>query len=166
MYLELHDISTGRCSHQTRPHILGMFVQNAHISWVLIVVHHLQAESKRHKRHSFDCYSGEPSTDLRWIHPKPPEKVFCTSLIGGRLSGEGQSLQEIKFCPLCKRHWNKLIRTGFHCQRCILFPPDSPPPPSPQTCWVTVTTTNGSACSHIHPTGELQYDFKNKNQKN
>lgn len=46
MYLEFHDVSTGWSAHQARPNILGVFVQFAHISWVLIVIHHLQTEKQ------------------------------------------------------------------------------------------------------------------------
>lgn len=49
MYLEFHDISTGRSSHQASPDILGMFVQCAHVSRVLIVIHHLQTGNKHRK---------------------------------------------------------------------------------------------------------------------
>lgn len=74
MYLELHDVSTGRRSHQTRAHILGMFVQYAHISWVLIVVHHLQAGSKREKTHSFVGKFWGFIHRAEMDSPKPPGK--------------------------------------------------------------------------------------------
>lgn len=47
LYLQLHDITTGWRSYQTRAHILGMLVQYAHISGVLVVIHHLQANTQR-----------------------------------------------------------------------------------------------------------------------
>lgn len=49
MYLEFHDIPTGRSSHQACPDILGMFVQCAHVSRVLIVINHLQTGNKHKK---------------------------------------------------------------------------------------------------------------------
>lgn len=40
-HLELHDVTTRRCTHQSSAHVPVVFVQGAHIPGVLIVVHHL-----------------------------------------------------------------------------------------------------------------------------
>lgn len=157
MYLELHDISTGRRSNQTRAHILGLLVQYAHISWVLIVIHHLQAKTQN-TQHLW-ANSGASSTEQTWIQ-QSLQGIFVSCISPWRQpvwSAATSPLHMIKFCLLCKQRWNKLIKTGFHSQHCILslwrppphHPPNLPLPSSPQTCWVTVTTTNSSAHTSI-----------------
>lgn len=100
MYLELHDISTCRRSNQARAHILGVLVQYAHISWVLVVIHHLQAKTQR----TF----GKTLLVRKRLHPlswdgltkTSREILFHASIPGGSLSGE---LHKIKFCLLSKQ---------------------------------------------------------------
>lgn len=44
-YLKFHNIAACRCTHQSSPHIFGVFVQGAHVSRVFIVVHNLRERS-------------------------------------------------------------------------------------------------------------------------
>lgn len=45
-YLKFHYIAAGWCTHQSSPHILGVFVERAHVSRVFIVVDHLGSQTK------------------------------------------------------------------------------------------------------------------------
>lgn len=45
-HLKFHYVTAGRRTHQSSPHILGVFVQRAHVSRVFIMVHHLGGEVK------------------------------------------------------------------------------------------------------------------------
>lgn len=81
MYLEFHDVSTGRSSHQACPDILGMFVQCAHVSRVLVVIHHLQTGNKTQKDSDFGPrdYSIELEIDFSIIYWR--QKVWRTNCI-------------------------------------------------------------------------------------
>lgn len=53
-YLKFHNIATGWCTHQSSPHIPGVFVQRAHVSGVFIMVHNLRKRSQLSKN-TFLC---------------------------------------------------------------------------------------------------------------
>lgn len=130
MYLELHDISTGWCPNQTRAHILGMLVQHAHVSWVLIVIHHLQAKTQR------TCGQTLGLHPQSWdgFTKASRESLFHASFPGGSLSGEQQCRRYTRLSSVCcvskiKINWNKLIKAGFRSQHCILSLHAPPPTP-------------------------------------
>lgn len=162
MYLELHDISTGRRSNQTRAHILGLLVQYAHISWVLIVIHHLQAKTQN-TQHLW-ANSGASSTEQTWIQ-QSFQGIFVSCISPWRQpvwSTAASSLHKIKFCLLCKQRWNKLIKTGFHSQHCILslWPPHHPtqsPPPFLSPDLLSHCDHNKFKCTHFYCSSQYNW---------
>lgn len=85
--------------------------------------------------------------------PKPPrESLFHASFPAGSLSGAQRRRSYTRLSSVCcvssiEINWLRpdFIVSTASCLSTL------PPPSLPQTCWVTVTTTNWSACSHIHP---------------
>lgn len=65
-YLQFHDVPAGWSANQASPNVLGVLVQRANVSRVLIVIYHLERKGQRSGRSGLISLTDDKGSAVCW----------------------------------------------------------------------------------------------------